>query len=169
MNAGMSTLGASFGDRCTPQFDLAAVAVFHCAIPVSFGFIMKSPPAAILPVFLVVALLAGCEHARTSRIQEHAALYASLDPFSKKLIRDGLINLGFTSEAVYMALGRPNRIATTETPDGSIETWSYKNYLYGKTHGVTVPPPGATVRQRDRKSTRLNSSHSEISRMPSSA
>ena len=33
----------------------------------------------------------------------------------------------------------------------------------------SAAPGGADVRRRDRKSTRLNSSHAELSRMPSSA
>ncbi|MSU23144.1 MAG: hypothetical protein EXS32_04890 [Opitutus sp.] len=124
---------------------------------------MKTPHAAFLPVLLAVALLTGCVSARTTRIQENAGLYASLDPLSKKLINDGLINLGFTSEAVYMSLGRPNHIATTETPEGSMETWTYRNYLYGKTRGITVPPPGSTTMRQTRTSSTPSSANAGIS------
>ena len=68
---------------------------------------MKPPHVAGLSALLVLGLLAGCATPRAARIREHAAIYEALDPFSKKLVDDGLFDLGFSAEAAYMALGRP--------------------------------------------------------------
>ena len=86
----------------------------------------------------LVALTAGCENMRTARIREHSALFATLDPFTQELIRKGLFNYGFTNELVYLSLGKPNRVAVTETAKGRVETWTYRNFLYESSSAVSV-------------------------------
>lgn len=99
---------------------------------------MKAPHHVTVAALLIAAFSAGCENMRTARIRENAALFASLDPFSQHLIRQGLFNYGFTPELVHMSLGKPNRVAVSETAKGRLETWTYRNFLYENSNAVTV-------------------------------
>ena len=80
---------------------------------------------------LASVLSSGCHSPRTARIHENLELFQSLDPFSQKLVQEGLVNFGFTSQLVTMALGRPNRVTVAVTAAGPVETWTYRNFLYG--------------------------------------
>ena len=117
---------------------------------------MKTPPVAFLSALIIVALLTGCESARTARIRENAAHFDSLNLRSRKLIEEGQFDLGFTSEAVFMALGKPNRIATAETDDGTVETWTYKNFLYGGTRSGALVSRGVPAPRLPRNSASAN-------------
>lgn len=75
-------------------------------------------------------LLAGCQTSRESRLREHAALVATLPEATRKLIDQGLFDLGFSREMTYISLGRPNRATSTETENGTVEVWKYQNFLY---------------------------------------
>ncbi|MBI5769477.1 MAG: hypothetical protein HZA93_17005 [Verrucomicrobia bacterium] len=88
------------------------------------------------PLACLALAAAGCQHPRAARIQEHAALFRSLDAFSQNLIENGLVNYGFTPELVYMALGKPSRVSSTATPEGPTETWIYKNFLYASANAA---------------------------------
>ena len=92
---------------------------------------MKNPLPASTTVLLFAVLALGCQSSRTSRIAEHAALFASLDPTAQQIIREGLFAPGFTPELTYMALGKPNHVATTETENGTQQVWKYRNFVYG--------------------------------------
>ena len=132
--------------RVTAQITLAAAPVFHCAAGGRPPWPNVKTRPAPLVVLLCSAVLAGCQGARNARIQEHAAEFAALDPFSRRLVRDGLFDFGFSNAAVYMALGKPNRVSIAETPEGSVETWVYRNFMYGDmrsagfTPNVTINP-----------------------------
>lgn len=99
---------------------------------------MKAPPLALVAALPMAVMLAGCESMRNARIRENQALFASLDPFSQHLVRQGLFNHGFSSELVYMSLGRPNRVTVAETAKGKLETWTYRNFLYESSGAVSV-------------------------------
>jgi outer membrane protein assembly factor BamE (lipoprotein component of BamABCDE complex) len=88
-------------------------------IPPRHGLIRAATAAAL--AILGLAAFAGCTTANT-RISEHTAEYASLDPATQAAIKRGEINPGYTTDMVYMALGRP--LQTTR--DASGETvWVY--------------------------------------------
>jgi len=88
---------------------------------------MRFIPAA-LPV-VVALLLAGCETAALStRIEEKAELFARLTPEQQRDIRAGVIEVGYTTDMVYMALGRPGNIAAKDTPEGPVAMWTYRNF-----------------------------------------
>ncbi|MFO1452383.1 MAG: hypothetical protein U1F61_29730 [Opitutaceae bacterium] len=80
---------------------------------------------------VLAGALTGCQTPRATRIEQHQSLYSSLDPLSQRLVRQGMVNLGFTSEVVYLALGQPNEVETRQTPDGEMLVWTYRNYLIG--------------------------------------
>ncbi len=72
-------------------------------------------------LFSAAVLLAGCNTA-APRIAEHAAAFAALDPATQKNIRNGIVEPGFTSDMVYMALGKPTRTITDAIGNG---VWIY--------------------------------------------
>jgi hypothetical protein len=108
---------------------------------------MKIPFAPCMASLFVVALTIGCQSTRAYRIRENATLYASLDPFTRKLVADGLFDHGFTPELLYMSLGKPNRIVVSDTDRGHVEIWSYQNFLYANEGAVKIgsSTPGARL------------------------
>lgn len=85
--------------------------------------------AFVLPACVALLALTGCESTGVSaRIQEKSAAYAALSPEQQKLVKAGEIEIGFTSDMVYMSLGKPSEVENKDTPDGSVAMWTYKKY-----------------------------------------
>lgn len=83
-----------------------------------------------LPILALAVTLffTGCDSAGvTGRIEEKAVVYNNLEPWQQRDIQNGVINVGYSTDMVYMALGRPTRIVTTA--DGAETTWTYSNYF----------------------------------------
>ena len=91
---------------------------------------MKAPYVASVTA-LAAALAFGCQSQRASRIQEHAALFQSLDPATQQIVREGLFAPGFSREVTYISLGKPNHVAAADTEHGRQEVWKYRNFVYG--------------------------------------
>lgn len=85
--------------------------------------------ALALVASLLGILLAGCQSPRSARIQEKSALYSTFDAYTQKRIADGIVAIGDSADAVYMALGKPSSIHARETSAGRLETWSYRNFV----------------------------------------
>ena len=79
-----------------------------------------------IPV-LVSLLLAGCETV-SDRIREKSVIYESLTPMEKTQILNGVVQKGFDSDMVYMALGKPSKLEQKDSADARIEIWTYNNY-----------------------------------------
>jgi len=75
-------------------------------------------------------LLAGCDatSGTAARIQEKSAVYAQLSPEQKKNIEEGAIEHGYTTDMVYMALGKPTKSREKAAPEGTVVMWTYNNY-----------------------------------------
>ena len=85
-----------------------------------------------LILMLLPALLAGCATS-AERIEEHSATFNALDPATQRNIRNGAITEGYSSEMVFMALGKPWRV--TKDALGN-EVWLYRHEpvaAYGET------------------------------------
>lgn len=65
-------------------------------------------------------------------------MFARLDPDTQRIIKQGLLDYGFSPELVYMGLGQPNRKSTAETEHGPRETWVYRNFVYGNAGAVRL-------------------------------
>lgn len=78
---------------------------------------------------LVVGFLlaAGCTSTPASRIQSARDVYNSYPMDVQEKIAAGEVDVGFTAEQVRMALGKPDRVASRTTPDGTSEVWSYRD------------------------------------------
>lgn len=78
----------------------------------------------------LAALLAGCDASSgtAARIQEKSAVFAQLTPEQKKSIEEGAIEYGYTTDMVYMALGKPSKVREKAAPEGTVVMWTYNNY-----------------------------------------
>lgn len=83
----------------------------------------------ILPLsagLLLLGGLTGCEtNSVNRRIGEKSAAYARLAPEQQVKIRQGVIELGFTADMVYMALGHPDKTTIRQTAEGPVGLWIY--------------------------------------------
>ncbi len=88
---------------------------------------MKKTPCLMI-IAATLAFVAGCQSVG-DRIEENPELFASLDRETQAKVREGMIDLGYTQDMVYLALGEPNRKRKTTTPDGVSETWIYNTHF----------------------------------------
>ena len=96
---------------------------------------MKTLLKILLPAAALV-VLSGCSTV-SSRIDQHADEYYQLDPDAQEKIRHGTIDVGFTPNMVYMALGKPDAKRQRTTNDGTSETWIYET-TYQTYEGTTL-------------------------------
>lgn len=80
---------------------------------------------------LIAAIaLTGCDATTgtAARIQEKSAVFAQLTPEQKKRVEAGSIERGYTTDMVYMALGKPSKVREKDSPDGMVVMWTYNNF-----------------------------------------
>jgi len=95
---------------------------------------MKTP---LVLTILTALLLAGCNTSgTTARIEEKSAVYAALSPEQQQAIQTGAINVGFTTDMVYLSLGQPSKIESKESADGPVTVWTYTRFY--PTEGVAA-------------------------------
>jgi hypothetical protein len=78
--------------------------------------------------------LAGC-NTIDSRIREKQDVFDRLDPQTQGKIRQGIVEVGYTEDMVYIALGPPDAQHQKVTFKGDETTWAYKTY-YEQFEGV---------------------------------
>jgi hypothetical protein len=80
-------------------------------------------------LFLVLAMLAfaGCSTFQ-KRAGEKSAVFAGLDAATQENLRKGVVELGYTKDMVYIALGQPDERKEKVAKDGKDETWIYQAY-----------------------------------------
>jgi hypothetical protein len=79
-------------------------------------------------LMLVAALFGACATSSTSRIQEKNEVYRALSPEQQKMIAAGGIEVGYTADMVYIALGKPSTVRKAAASDDAAELWTYQNY-----------------------------------------
>jgi len=80
--------------------------------------------------FLLAAglgFLAGCQSV-DSRIKEKPEVYANLDTATQDKIKQGIIEIGYTEDMVYLALGKPDQKREAIHENGRTTTWIYNTY-----------------------------------------
>lgn len=78
-----------------------------------------------LPILALLALfVAGCATPE-SRIKKNPDVFNALPPNVQESVRQGKIDIGFSREAVELALGKPNREYTRRTQEGETMVWAY--------------------------------------------
>ncbi len=63
-----------------------------------------------------------------SRIEEKPDVFAKLDPATQAKIKQGIIDVGFTPDMVYIALGKPDQARERVTAAGRQTIWIYNSY-----------------------------------------
>jgi len=71
--------------------------------------------------------LTGC-NTIDSRISQKQDVFNRLDPQAQAKIRQGIVEVGYTPDMVYMALGTPDERHQKITATGDQTTWIYQTY-----------------------------------------
>ena len=91
----------------------------------------------LIRTFLLAASLGfitGCQTVE-SRIKEKPEAFAKADLATQEKITQGIIDLGYSEDLVYLALGAPDEKRETLTADGKTVTWIYNTY-YDRYNGT---------------------------------
>ena len=84
-------------------------------------------------VFVVVAIaagaigLSGCVTPE-SRIRENPETFARLSAQEQALVKAGQVGVGFSEEAVRLAVGDPDRVTLVSDSKGQFQVWHYVTY-----------------------------------------
>ena len=90
---------------------------------------MKHPLLRALLTATALLFIAGCQ-TLDDRIKSKGDLFTRLDPAMQAKIKAGSIELGFTPDLVFLALGAPAEKRELITPAGKDEIWIYLAYDY---------------------------------------
>lgn len=74
-----------------------------------------------------LGFLVGCQTVE-SRIKEKPEVFASVDQVTQDKIKQGIIDLGYTEDMVYLALGAPDQKRESVSSAGRSVTWVYNTY-----------------------------------------
>jgi len=74
-----------------------------------------------------LGFLGGCQTV-DSRIKEKPDVFAKLDPATKDKVKQGIIELGYTEDVVYLALGAPDQKRESVSAGGKSVAWIYNTY-----------------------------------------
>jgi len=79
-------------------------------------------------VLAAVFALSACSTMSTieGRTKEKSAVFAAAAPWQQRLMREGWVDVGFTPDMVYIAIGQPDKTATAD--NGATEIWIYDNF-----------------------------------------
>jgi len=80
---------------------------------------------------------AGCS-TPDSRIEKNSAAFAGYPPAVQAKIRAGEIEVGYTSDMVQLALGKPDRVIRRRTAAGESEVWIYADKSPTFSFGVGI-------------------------------
>lgn len=75
----------------------------------------------------VLAFFTGCETVN-DRIKEKPEAFNSVDQATQDKIKQGIIDIGFTEDMVYVALGKPDQKRESANASGKTVTWIYNTY-----------------------------------------
>lgn len=82
---------------------------------------------------LAAITLCGCA-SPASRIRRNQAAFDAFPVEVQENVRQGQVALDYDTDMVYIALGRPGRIYTRTTEDGSVTIWQYTGYHHRAQH-----------------------------------
>ncbi len=73
----------------------------------------------------LVWLAAGCASTVERRIENNPQLFQQLSAQDQQLVREQKLREGMSSGAVFLALGRPDRVSTGRKNGKDFERWTY--------------------------------------------
>ncbi len=118
---------------------------------------MKRQVVGMAAVAALALVLTGCmtdAERRAERISQNQTLYMQLDQATQSRVSQGLIAIGDTPSAVWLALGEPSKRTSDTTAAATVEIWQYFNSIPEEytvlvpdppPPGVRPPPPGYPV------------------------
>lgn len=82
-----------------------------------------------LTLLLLAALLSltGCQSV-DDRIRQKPDVFAAVDKATQDKIKQGIIDLGYTQDMVYLALGAPDQKREAISAAGNSVSWIYNTY-----------------------------------------
>jgi hypothetical protein len=100
---------------------------------------MKTRFIAVAVMGAALLMASGCQTVG-SRIKDKPEIFAKLDPAAQANIKQGKIEIGYTEDMVYLALGAPDRKRETISAHGRSVTWIYDTYgdYYDDSHFLGV-------------------------------
>jgi outer membrane protein assembly factor BamE (lipoprotein component of BamABCDE complex) len=72
--------------------------------------------------------LSGCAVTPATRIQADPEAFAKLTPDQQAMVKQGKVGIGFTMDAVRLALGDPTHKTLLSNSAGNSEVWHYTEY-----------------------------------------
>jgi len=84
-------------------------------------------------LMMAVALFSGCS-TPDARIKRSPEVFASLTPEQQALVKEGKVAIGFSEDAVLLAVGEPSRKWSRTEAAGVSELWSYTTWENGYGH-----------------------------------
>jgi outer membrane protein assembly factor BamE (lipoprotein component of BamABCDE complex) len=96
---------------------------------------MKTTSTLLSLALTALFTLTACQSVET-RIKEKPDVFAGLDVATQDKIKQGIIDLGYTQDMVYLALGEPDQKKESVSATGETVTWIYNSYYerYEGTH-----------------------------------
>lgn len=64
------------------------------------------------------------------RIRSHPEMFSAFPTNVQTNVRNGIVDVGYSPDMVYIALGRPDRVAQRTTIEGRMEIWVYTDTTY---------------------------------------
>ena len=92
----------------------------------------------LLTTFMLAASLGfstGCQTTVKDRIKEKPDVFANVDKATQDKIQQGIIDLGYSEDMVYLALGAPDQKRESASASGRTVTWIYNTY-YQRSDGT---------------------------------
>ena len=104
---------------------------------------MKLFPASLV-LSLGLLLNAGCAVSQSARIQEKSVVFRSLTPGQQQQVLAGRVNVGFTSDMVYLALGKPAEVKAAGNSAAQGEEWVYRRVYSRFVPGTGISTTGTS-------------------------
>lgn len=80
----------------------------------------------IVPFLALVFLAFGCAHTPETRIAKNPELFERLTPEEQESVKAGQVQIGYTPEMVYLALGDPDQKIVRRTKEDELNVWIYQ-------------------------------------------
>ncbi len=104
---------------------------------------MKNTALHLVLAACLALALSGCMTAaelRAERISKNQGLFLQLDAATQSRVSQGLIAIGDSPSAVWLALGEPNKRVSDTTAVATVEVWQYFASV-AEEYTVLVPDP----------------------------
>lgn len=86
---------------------------------------MKTRVLRLCAGLFAALLLSQCASTPESRISRNPQLYNQLGERDRQLVASGHVREGMNRDAVYLAMGRPDRVSVGTNRGRSVESWTY--------------------------------------------